>query len=259
MPLDVAEVLRDGQPGQPDPQPRPWRLGHLAVDQCRFGLVEVVGIHDPGLLHFQPEVIALARALAHAREHRNAAVLQRDVVDQLHDDHGLADAGTAEQADLAALQVGLDQVHDLDSGLEDLRLRGLLGQLRRIAVDGQRHLGLDRPALVDRLSQHVEHASQHLGAHGHRDGPASVGDVHAAHQPVGRLHGQGAHSLLAQVLLHLACDPHRLGHVEALAADNHCIEELWQAPAVEPDVDGRAGHLDDFPYGFHGCDPPGTG
>jgi hypothetical protein len=38
-----------------------------------------------------------------AAEHRDTAVLQRDVVDQLHDDDGLADAGAAEQADLAAL------------------------------------------------------------------------------------------------------------------------------------------------------------
>ena len=45
--------------------------------------------------------------------------------------HGLAHAGAAEEADLAALsQVGLNQVDDLDAGLEHLerlwtgRLRG---------------------------------------------------------------------------------------------------------------------------------------
>ena len=45
-----------------------------------------------------------------------------DVVNELHDDDGLADAGTAEQADLAALQVGLEQVDDLDSGFEHAQL-----------------------------------------------------------------------------------------------------------------------------------------
>jgi hypothetical protein len=53
-------------------------------------------------------------------------VLLGDVVDQLHDDDGLAHAGAAEEADLAALQKGLDQVDDLDAGLEHLFLRRLL-------------------------------------------------------------------------------------------------------------------------------------
>ena len=43
-----------------------------------------------------------------------------DVIDQLHDDDGLADAGAAEQSDLAALQERLDEVDDFDAGLEHL-------------------------------------------------------------------------------------------------------------------------------------------
>ena len=38
----------------------------------------------PDLLELEPEVVALARALADAGEHRDAAVLHGDVVDQLH-------------------------------------------------------------------------------------------------------------------------------------------------------------------------------
>ena len=62
------------------------------------------------LRHLEPEVVALARALADAGEDRDAAVLLRDVVDQLLDQDGLADAGAAEEADLAALDVRGDQV-----------------------------------------------------------------------------------------------------------------------------------------------------
>ena len=80
--------------------------------------------------HLVVEVVALARALADAGEHRVAAVRLGDVVDQLHDQHGLADAGAAEQADLAALGVGREQVDDLDAGDEDLRFRRLLGEGR---------------------------------------------------------------------------------------------------------------------------------
>jgi hypothetical protein len=75
------------------------------------------------------EVVALAGALADAGEDRVARVHLGDVVDQLLDQHRLADAGAAEEADLAALGVGREQVDDLDAGDEDLGLGRLLGEV----------------------------------------------------------------------------------------------------------------------------------
>ena len=91
------------------------------------------------LAHLEQEVVALARALADAGEHRHAAVLAGEVRDQLLDQHRLADAGAAEEADLAAAHVRGDQVDDLDARLEDLDLRREVLEVRRVAVD--------RPAL----------------------------------------------------------------------------------------------------------------
>ena len=113
----IAEVLGLGQAGQTHAQTGSRRLVHLAVDQA--GLVD-----NAGLAHLQVQVGTLAGALAHAGEHRGAAVLLGQVVDELLDDNGLADASAAEQARLAALDEGLDQVDGLDAGLEDLGLRG---------------------------------------------------------------------------------------------------------------------------------------
>ena len=101
-------------------------------------------LFTPGLDHLVIEVVALAGALADAGEHRVAAVRLGDVVDELHDQHGLADAGAAEQADLAALGVRREQVDDLDAGDEDLRLGRLLGIGRRGLVDGAHALRRDR-------------------------------------------------------------------------------------------------------------------
>src|ERR1700676_3097827 len=42
--------------------------------------------------HFQPQIVAFARALSHAGKHGNAAVLHGHVVNQLHDEHSLAHA-----------------------------------------------------------------------------------------------------------------------------------------------------------------------
>jgi hypothetical protein len=53
-----------------------------------------------------PEVVAFTSPLADTREDRETTVVQRNVVDQLHNDDGLADSGTAEETDLAALLYG---------------------------------------------------------------------------------------------------------------------------------------------------------
>ena len=142
----VAEIFGDGEAGQADAGARARRLVHLAVHQRAFraggrAVVLLRVLVDAGFDHLVIEVVALARALAHAGEHRIAAVRLGDVVDQFLDDHGLADAGAAEQADLAALGIGREQVDDLDAGDEDFRLGRLVGEERRRLVDGAPLLG----------------------------------------------------------------------------------------------------------------------
>ena len=129
----LAEVLGHRQAGQANAQSRARRLVHLAEDEHRL-------VEDARLLHLGVELVALARALADAAERGQTAVLLGDVVDQLHDDHGLADAGAAEQADLAALRIGREQVDDLDPRLEDLARRDQV-------LDGG-GVAMDRPALL---------------------------------------------------------------------------------------------------------------
>ena len=111
------------------------------------------------------------------------------------DQHRLADAGAAEQADLAALGVRREQIDDLDAGDEDLRLGRLLGIGRRRLVDGARAFAVHRTGLVDRLADDVDDAPERLVADRHRDRRAGVGDFLAAHQAFGRVHGDAAHGV----------------------------------------------------------------
>ena len=97
--LLVAEVLGHRQAGQADPLAGAGRLVHLAEHERRL-------LDDARLGHLVDEVVALAAPLADAGEHRHAGVLLGDVADQLLDDDRLADAGPAEDADLAALRNG---------------------------------------------------------------------------------------------------------------------------------------------------------
>ncbi len=83
-----------------------------------FGRRVAVGIlgDDSRVEELVIEIVALAGPLADAGEYADSAVALGDVVDQLLDQHGLTDAGAAEQADLSALRVGREEVDDLDPG-----------------------------------------------------------------------------------------------------------------------------------------------
>ena len=176
-PVGVAEVFGHRQRRQGHPQPGPRRLVHLAEHHA--GLLDHVaaGVADLGFLHFQPQVGALAGPLADAGEHRVAAVRAGDAGDQLGEDHGLAQAGTAEQARLAAADERRQQVDHLDAGLEHFGLGRQLGQVGSIAVDRPIVVGVDRAAAVDRLADQVEHAAQRGLADRHLDRRAGVDAV----------------------------------------------------------------------------------
>ena len=131
----VAEVFRDGEARERDAGARARRLVHLAEHQRAARLAAAASLVHARLDHLVIEVVAFARALADAGEHGVAAIGLRDVVDQLLDQHGLADAGAAEQADLAALRIGAQQVDDLDARRQDFRHRLLIDEGRGELVD----------------------------------------------------------------------------------------------------------------------------
>ena len=74
----------------------------------------------------------------------------------------------------------------------------------RVAVDRPALLDLDVVALVDGLAEQVEDAPERHLADGHGDRAAGVDDLDAARQAVGGVHGDRAHAVVAEVLLHLA-------------------------------------------------------
>ena len=59
-------------------------------------------------------------------------------------------------------------------------------------------------AEVDRLAEQVEDAPERGLADGHRDRAAGVDHLDAAREPVGRVHRDRAHAVVAEVLLDLA-------------------------------------------------------
>ena len=156
-----------------------------------------------GFDHFPEEVVAFAGTLAHAGEDGEAVMGLRDIVDQFLDEDGLAHAGAAEQADLAALEVRLQQVDDLDAGEKDLLRGRKILELRRFAVDRERILPGEGAHAVDGLAHDVHDAAADLRAHRHRNRGTRGQGFHPAAQSVGGIHGDAPDRVLADVLLHL--------------------------------------------------------
>ncbi len=147
----VAEPLGVGQGREGHAEAGAGRLVHLAEEHDGRVDDRLARRADLGLLHFEPEVVAFAGPLAHAGEHREAAMDAGDAGDQLLQDDRLAQPGTAEEADLAAADERGQQVDDLDAGLEDLGLGRELVERGGVAVDGPLFLGVDGAAAVDRV------------------------------------------------------------------------------------------------------------
>ena len=195
------------------------------------------------------EVIAFAGALADAGEDGETALLHRDVVDELHDDDGLADAGAAERADLAALHERTDEVDDLDARAEEFGGRGLLGEGRGLAVDRVALAVLDRTTLVDGVAGDVEDAAQDAVADGHGDRGAGVDGFAAAHEAFGGRHRHGADEAVAEVLLDF--EDQLGGLAFDLIVDLDRVVDLRDLVGGELDVDDGAEDLGDRSFSAH--------
>src|SRR5208282_735188 len=180
-------------------------------------MLGVARLDDAGLGHFQPQVVAFAGALADSGKYGESAVLLSDVINQFHDDYGLAHARAAEQPDFAAFQKWLNEVDDFDAGFEHLSGCGLFIEKWRGAVDWHGLSVRDGTQLVDGLADHVHHTTERAATNGHGDRSALVNSFHAAHHALGCFHGDAANAAFAQVLLHFDDDIDREGDGEAVA------------------------------------------
>ncbi len=202
------------------------------------------------------KVVAFAGPLTDAGEHGYAAMALGDVVDQFLDENRLTDAGTAEQADLAAARIGGEQVDDLDSGNEDRRFGRLVNEQRSLGVDRHGHVGADRAALVDRLADDVHDPAQRLGPDGNADLGAGVDDFLPAGEPVGAIHRDGAHGVLAEVLGNL--EDERIGAVSGFERGQdrgQLALELHVDDGADDLADDAGRGLVEYGSGGHDLDP----
>ena len=138
--------------------------------------------------------------------------------DHLGDEHRLADARPAEQADLAALLVRGEQVDDLDAGLEHLGAGLELVERWRRAVDLPFLGDVEAvPIGVEAVAEHVPHVAERHVTHRHPEPSTQVTHRCARVSPSVGFIADGPDPGVADLLGDLGEHGHRLtvdGHVE---------------------------------------------
>src|SRR5579863_7985099 len=102
-----------------------------------------------------------------------------------------------------------------------------------------------RAELIHGLAKNVHHAAKSGAADGHFDGLAEVLRLHAAHEALGGLHGDGADAAFAKVLLHFSGYVNRSGNVKPFAGDVHVIVNSRKMTRFKLNVEHRTDDLYD--------------
>ena len=199
MALVVTEVLGNGETSKSDTGTGTGGLVHLTEHQGDLGVA--VELDDGGLLHFVVQIVTLTGALADTGENGVTTVGLGDVVDELLDEDGLADAGASEETDLSTTSVGGEEVDDLDTGDQNLTLGGLLDELGGLGVDGAELVRLDGTPLVDGVTGDVHNTPQGGRADGDGDGCSGVGNLGAPDETLGTVHSNATDDILTEMLL----------------------------------------------------------
>ena len=169
----------------------------MAVNQSGFGKNRLTG-GELGFFHFVIE--SRPSRVRSRRRTPVTTVLFGDVVDELHDENGLANASAAKQTNLSTTAVRRQKVDDLDARLKHLDVDRLVDELWWGAVNRESLFGVHWTRFVDQLTDNVQDTAKNLLADGHLDGRAGVLDRHAANQSIGRVHGDTADGAFAKVL-----------------------------------------------------------
>ena len=173
--VDASMIVADAhrQRGVAHAESRAGRFVHLAEDQHAL-------IEHAGRLNFPIQFLAFAAALADPAEHADAAMMADHVVNQFHDQYGLADACASEQTAFPAAFEGRQDVDGLDAGDEDFGTGGAPHKRHRARMDRAPLAALHSFFAIDSFAEDVEHAAQNAIAYRDPERLLRIGDGRAA-------------------------------------------------------------------------------
>ena len=176
-----------------------------------------------------------------------------NIINQLLDEHCLADSRATEKADLTTFQIRLQKVNDLDAGVKHF-LRGLeILELRRLTVYRQGIVFVEIAESVNGIPDNVHDTASDLRAGRHRDRSVSVHSLHSASQTVCRVHSDTPYSVFTDMLLNLNDQrPFSLASFDIKSVVNTRKLSLLISH-IEMDIHHRSDDLGNVPYVFFFC------
>ena len=120
-------------------------------------------------------------------------------------DEQVSDASTTEQASLAATLQRHQHINELDTGRENLGLRGAMSQ-RWWSPMHAAPINRGRRQMVDGRTKDIEHSRQDFPANRCQQGPTTIDYPHPSGQPLSGHQGGTAHQPRIKLFKDLNCD-----------------------------------------------------
>jgi peptide chain release factor 1 len=227
--LLVTEVLSDSKTGKGDTGTGSRGLVHLTENQGDLGLA--IKLNDGGLLHFVVQIVTLTGTLTDTSEDGVTTVSLGDVVDELLNEHSLADTGTTKETNLSTTGVGSKKIDNLDTSDEDLSRGGLLNELGGFGVNRKALVSLDRTTLVNGVTSDVHDTAKSRGADGNSDGSTGIMGSSTSDETLSTVHGNATDDVLTQMLGDLE------NELLTIVLSLNRVENGRELSAIELDVD----------------------
>jgi peptide chain release factor 1 len=236
--LFVTEIFGHSKAGQGDTGTGTWGLVHLTEDKGDLGLA--IKLNDGCLLHLVVQIVTLTGSLTDTGEDGVTTVSLSDVVDELLNEHGLADTGTTEETNLSTTGVRGEEIDDFDTGGQNLGRGRLLDERGSLGVDRQVLGGLDGATLVNGVTSDVHDAAQSRRTDGDGDGSTSVKGLSTSDETLRTVHGNAADDVFTQMLGDLE------DQLLAIVLGLQGVQNGRELSAIELDIDDGTDDLVNF-------------
>jgi hypothetical protein len=197
------------------------------------------------------KIIALTGTLSNTSKDRESSVLLGNVVDKLHDKHGLTDTGTSEKTNLTSTSVWVNKVNNLDTGYKNLSLGLLLSESWSISVNWKSTGGINWSTLVNWLSNNVDNPAKKTRADWHLDWGFGVNTYLAANETIGGVHSNGTNGVLSKMLGDLK------NNADIVILNLKSVQDRWEL-AIKLNVNNGANDLSHATLGWAGSSGHGA-
>src|SRR5215831_9232254 len=119
--------------------------------------------------HFPQQVIPFTSALSHSCKYAHTGICLGNIINQLHNDYGFANTGTAKEPDLTTFRIGFNHIDDLDSCIENFRMSCQVFEPWRMSMNGITIIIAYLADTIYGLPHHIKQSSLDFLANGHLD------------------------------------------------------------------------------------------